>query len=427
MPLPECPVVAASPGIALTDRFREIGLTREFIHKMTERGDDLLNPLRATREAELIDNTATFALRLFLCAGSLTRAEAVHALGSRLFQRAIEAKLLVVEDGNIRCPFHMRSVRDFFLFSDYLAEDRDAVMGAGETTGLLYQASNADRPIGRVLDLGCGAGTIAFLLASNAARVLGSDINARAIAIAEMNASINGILNAEFRTGGLYEPLIDQEFDVVVSQPPYYPAPPDGASELVYLHGGPRGDELALKILDGLGDHLTRGGRGLLFTSWPAADVKTAPAGMRVFELTTNRREIHGTRQSLNIIEHANGGDEHWTTFEVPADDWGAVQSRRIDQLMGADDLLRQPQNNLLNAALRLPQGAACFFEGDQLFLQFPPQALVGCINLREEVWELLQSVDASPAARVATRSDEDAAIVVDALKKGWLFPAIPV
>lgn len=106
------------------------------------------------------------------------------------------ASLLV----NHTFPYHLRIVRGLYLFSDYLGEgDPDAVMGAGETTAILYQAAKPARSVERLLDLSCGAGTLALLLAKDAAEVLATDINPRAVALGAFNAAINGIRDVEFR------------------------------------------------------------------------------------------------------------------------------------------------------------------------------------------------------------------------------------
>ena len=44
-----------------------MGLSRESIRRMTERGDVLRSPLTPTRETLLRDEPATIALRLFFC------------------------------------------------------------------------------------------------------------------------------------------------------------------------------------------------------------------------------------------------------------------------------------------------------------------------------------------------------------------------
>ena len=44
------------------------------------------------------------------------------------------------------------------------------------------------------------------------------------------NAALNGIANVEFRAGDLFEPVNGERFDLIVSQPPYYPG-----SEITFL------------------------------------------------------------------------------------------------------------------------------------------------------------------------------------------------
>jgi SAM-dependent methyltransferase len=407
----------------LTDRLRELGLTRAFIRGMTEGGDDLRSPLTPTRETVLSDEAPAVALRLLFCGQTVKETEARSALGDALLESAIDAGLLS-EYGRaeVRSHFHLRLVRGLYLFSDYLGEERDAVMGAGETTGLLYEASSWDKPTQNVLDLGCGAGTIALLWSLKAERVIGTDVNERAVELAAWNASVNGITNAEFRAGSLYEPVSGERFDVIVSQPPYYPTPQDTRVNLTYLHGGRRGDELALQILEGIREHLDANGRALIFTSWPHGSIKTPPPRMQVFELTTNRKEVHGTRQSLNILEHCKAGEETWTAFEVPADDWGAVVPQRIDQLLASEKLL-QHQDLFLAAKLRIPKGVREWREGDTVVVRFPPEALVGCIAVEDDVWRGLnlvnQSVDVQSAASAGCQLDE----IRHALRRGWLAP----
>ena len=401
---------------------RELGLTREFIRQMTERGDNLRGPLLATREAAFSDEAPAIALRLLFCGEAVGQDEARSALGDRLSMLLLNADLLLESDMAVRSPFHLRLVRGLYLFSDYLGDEPDAVMGAGETSGLLYEASCWDRSTERVLDLGCGAGTIALLWSSKAARVTGTDVNERAVALAAWNASVNGITNAEFRTGSLYDPVAHEQFDVIVSQPPYYPAPEDPESKLTYLHGGLRGDELAQQILSGARNRLRIGGRALIFTSWPQESVKAPPQQMQVFELTTNRKEIHGTRQSLNVLTHAQAGDEMWTTYEVPADDWGAVSSRRIDQLLASESLVRN-ESSLLAAMLRLPEGTQEWREGDTVVLRFPPETLVGCIAVEDDVWRELNLVNQSTDVQSAVKDGCRLENVRHALRRGWIAP----
>lgn len=75
----------------------------------------------------------------------------------------------------------------------------------------------------RVLDIGTGSGCIALALAKHlpAARVLGVDVAADAVAVARMNATRLGIVNVEFHERNVLQTSIDEAFDVIVSNPPY--------------------------------------------------------------------------------------------------------------------------------------------------------------------------------------------------------------
>ena len=77
----------------------------------------------------------------------------------------------------------------------------------------------------RVLDLYCGIGTIALMLARQAGEVWGLELIEPAIRDAERNAELNGIDNARFRAGDVrttLRPLLEQAGtpDVVVLDPP---------------------------------------------------------------------------------------------------------------------------------------------------------------------------------------------------------------
>lgn len=75
----------------------------------------------------------------------------------------------------------------------------------------------------RVADLGTGSGAIALALASERprARVVATDMSARALAVASGNARTHGLENVEFRQGSWHAPLAGERFDLIASNPPY--------------------------------------------------------------------------------------------------------------------------------------------------------------------------------------------------------------
>jgi len=74
-----------------------------------------------------------------------------------------------------------------------------------------------------VLDLGTGSGAIALAIASerSMAQIVATDISESALVVARENAQQLELLNVRFVPGDWVEPVGDQSFDIVVSNPPY--------------------------------------------------------------------------------------------------------------------------------------------------------------------------------------------------------------
>jgi 16S rRNA (guanine1207-N2)-methyltransferase len=74
----------------------------------------------------------------------------------------------------------------------------------------------------RVLDVGCGYGPIGLSAAALApqGQVTMIDINERAVELAKENAALNGIRNVTIMQSDLYESVTQQEFDVILTNPP---------------------------------------------------------------------------------------------------------------------------------------------------------------------------------------------------------------
>ena len=300
-----------SNGLAapLGERLRALGVTAEFVRRCTGPDPGLKSALTCRREVRFLDDPAVLAVRQLFCGEALTLAETEAAFA------------------DLRPPaLHTRIVAGLYIMSDYLDEGApaDSVMGAGETTAVLWQAARPSRRLGAALDLGCGAGTLALLLAAHAERVVGADINPRAIEIGRFNAALNGIGNVEFRCGDLYEPVQGERFDLIVSQPPYYPG-----GEKTFLHGGPRGDEIARRVVGGVAGLLCRDGRALILSSWPEDSWPLLVAGHHVIALTADRCEVPGAEPGIVAIEPGEGS----VRYRLSPECWGDVTSGDIDGL----------------------------------------------------------------------------------------------
>ena len=396
--------VEAEEWRALGLRLAEIGLTSEYLRPITQLGANLPSELRLAVERwhlRRVSDAAARAARLLMFEDSISARAACDTLGLAVAARLLQAGLLVSgPDGAVRSPFHLCIAGRIYVFCDDLAHGGDAAMGTGETTLDLCRAAYPSTPVSRALEIGCGAGTIALVLSQKSERVVATDINPRALALGRINAAMNGIGNVEFRAGDAFNPVENDRFDLIVSQPPFV-ARPRGARAATYLYGGERGDELPRQLLAKICSHLAPSGRAVLFIQWPG-DGAGAPEGWlrdaigcadaRILVLRypamdadyhcamyaaaeaargsgildervavwRDHLESLGIRklESTLIAIQRDPEDPVWTAaMDVPQEAADQVTSASLDQLIANHNLANMDADTLLGATLRPPQG----------------------------------------------------------------------
>lgn len=264
---PLAPLLALDDAVlaSLASRLRTCGLTPEAVADT----EDVLpglpqfarDPL-VRRSLERRGGAAATLLAMFVYGHAVTSAAATEALGAPLVAALRGALLEDAGDGaHLRSAFVLMPIGAQWFLSDPLHAGAEAVMGPGMTTFLLHEWS-ARFPAARVLDLGCGAGSLAIAAAARGAHAVATDLSPRAVAMARLNARLNGVA-LDARESDLGGALADERFDLVLSQPPYV-ARPASAGATTYLHGGAYGDELALRFVTESARRIAPGGVALV-------------------------------------------------------------------------------------------------------------------------------------------------------------------
>ena len=272
---------------ALADRLRSAGYTLEEVtDRLGAEATDALarNTTLAARNAlgDAADAQAAL-VRMFLLHDTVSPDAAGAALGD--LGPLEEAGIVAATSDGVRAGLEVRPYAAAGAgvdFSGWIANDLipildgrlgrsrpDYVLGASPASTTLAQMT-IRRPVARALDLGTGCGIQSLLLAGHADHVVATDLNPRAVAMAGLTAGLNG-LDLDLRTGSLYEPVADEKFDLIVTNPPYVMSPPTG-ERLVYREGLFSADELVRRVVVEGADRLAPGGTLQVLGNWAVTD-----------------------------------------------------------------------------------------------------------------------------------------------------------
>jgi SAM-dependent methyltransferase len=190
--------------------------------------------------------------------------------------------------GRVFSPVCLYPVRQLYIASDRwtspdggtFSPPADIVYPAITRNTHRFLAMLPAEPCDRLLDLCSGTGVAALVAASsNARRAWALDIAARSARFAEFNRLLNGIANAVALEGDLYAPVAGMTFDRILAHPPYLPA---SSTRWIFQDAGVQGEEITRRIVEGLPQHLSAGGR--LYCLALGADQREQPFERRVRE-----------------------------------------------------------------------------------------------------------------------------------------------
>ncbi|MDN4644614.1 DUF7059 domain-containing protein [Arthrobacter sp. PsM3] len=176
---------------------------------------------------------------------------------------------------------------ELWVASDLAAHQRpgvlrhDHVLGIGQASTTLVQVT-ARRHVARALDLGTGCGIQTFHLLHHAEHVTATDISGRALAFTRFNLLLNADqlhldpsdleARVSLRQGSLLDPVAGEEFELVVSNPPFVITPRSpgeaAADQFTYRDGGLPGDDIVAALVRALPSVLSPAGTAQLLGNW---------------------------------------------------------------------------------------------------------------------------------------------------------------
>ena len=205
--------------------------------------------------------------RLFSLGAAVDPAAARDALGAPLVAALTGAGML--EDaggGRVRASLRITPLEGLLFLHDppdpQGASDQVATVGPASAT---LARLTVRTPAATTLDLGTGCGVQALLAARFSERVVATDLNERALAVAAVNAQLNGIGNVELRRGDLFAPVRGETFDRIVANPPFVISP---ETSHVYRDSELAGDELSRTVVAQTAGHLAPGGHATILCEW---------------------------------------------------------------------------------------------------------------------------------------------------------------
>lgn len=209
-------------------------------------------------------------LRLFLLGQSVAAAAARDTLSENFIDNCMRFGLLASDGDRLHAEVVIVPVGTLLVASDAFRK-----LGGDEAAELVLPASAHAADVLRrltfrdhvdsCLDLGCGCGIHALLAAAHSKRVVASDISGGAVRYTQFNAILNGIDNITAVESDLFDALDDQEFDLIVCNPPFVIGP---GRHFTYRDNPMELDDFCKEIVRQGSAHLAPGGHLQMLCEW---------------------------------------------------------------------------------------------------------------------------------------------------------------
>lgn len=151
------------------------------------------------------------------------------------------------------------------------------ILGVGQASMTLAEITPRHQ-VATALDLGTGCGIQAMHLLAHTGHVTMTDISQRALDFATFNILLNAkrldvdphnlAERVTIVAGNMLDPVADQSFDLVVTNPPFVIAPPSAATTHTYRETGHPGDYVVQDLISTLDTVLALGGQAIMLANW---------------------------------------------------------------------------------------------------------------------------------------------------------------
>jgi methylase of polypeptide subunit release factors len=257
----------------LRDHFQRLGFSQEGMEKAFGFKESAVktNIQLTTARMRLGRGTPlAWMVLLFRFGAPLSGEEVKGAFAPLKLEPYVEAGLLKIhDDGTVSSPFAVDIYDGMYCFYDRISHPTfvNNVLGISVAATTVAEFT-IRKPVDRALDLGTGNGILALLAGRHAKYVIGTDINARALNVARVNAQMNGLDNVEFRQGSWWDPVAGEQFDLITCNPPYVISP---ESRFMFRDSGLEGDGVTRMLAETIPEHLRDGGTGSMTGNWSCA------------------------------------------------------------------------------------------------------------------------------------------------------------
>jgi Methyltransferase small domain len=167
--------------------------------------------------------------RLFLLGSRVPEAEAVAALAPLDLDNLVASGLVIRHGEHVQGAVRIGWCDGLLVACDWSDWEgrplRDDHVPDVTPLSLALADLTVRLPGADALDAATGGGIHALLTAQHATTIIGTDLNARALACAALGAALNGTDNVTWRQGSMLDPVASERFDSVTVNPPFIISP----------------------------------------------------------------------------------------------------------------------------------------------------------------------------------------------------------